>query len=96
MRDFSFDLIFNETFNCVKAQDHIIDDLIDFAVSNNISYCGAIGLGACFAAEKPFNIELIKNRFIEFVKKDYNGKVSVIIFRDLNEDTGEFFNIEKI
>jgi len=96
MKDFSFDLVFNEGFDYVSSQDDLIDSFIDFPVDNNISYVGVLGLGCCFTADKPFNVEWIKSNFVDLLKKDYTGKVSVVIFRDLDEEKDEFFNIKNI
>jgi len=55
-----------------------------------------LGVGCCFTAEESFNIKLIKNRFIEFVKKYYANKVSVVVFKDFDEEKDEYCNFEKI
>jgi len=79
-------LVFKEGIDYVDSQDELIDSFIDFAVDNNISYVGAIGIGCFFCAEESFNVKLMKRKFIDYLKSNHTDKILVIIFEDFDEE----------
>lgn len=89
-----FSILFKEDVDF--DSDKFLDDLIDFSVKNNVSMGGNPELGACFCSETKFNVEMIKKKFINYMRNGHIDKVKAIIFEDYDELKDELIPVDEI